>query len=76
VLTLRNLRDNGGSVSFLVNGRRCELGPGEAHEFSDEPAWRIQYHRGDGFENEEHTLAGGHYAFVVTAEGWVLEARP
>lgn len=76
-LVLRNRSDNGGSVTFLVNGRRCELGPGEAHEFAaDQPGWQIQFHRGDAFGNEERTLTKGRYEFIVTDQGWALETCP
>jgi hypothetical protein len=75
-LTLRNLRDNGGPVRLLVNGRICELGPGEAHEFTNEPAWVVQFHRGEDFGDEQRTLTGGSYDFIVTDQGWALQTRP
>ncbi len=73
-LTIRNARENEGPVSFLVNGRVCELQPGEAHEFAAGTSWIVQFHRGESFGNAEQTLGPGVFHFVVTDQGWDLEA--
>ena len=73
-LTIRNALENEGPVSFLVNGRVCELQPGEAHEFAAGTSWTVQFHRGESFGNAEQTLAPGVFRFVVTDQGWDLEA--
>jgi hypothetical protein len=73
-LTIRNARENEGPVSFLVNGRVCELQPGEAHEFAAGTSWTVQFHRGESFGNAEQTLGPGIFCFVVTVQGWDLEA--
>ena len=73
-LTLRNALENGGPVSFLVNGRVYELLPGEAHEFSTGESWDVQFHRGESLGNEQRLLSRGIYRFVVTDRGWDLEA--
>jgi hypothetical protein len=75
-LTIRNARENEGPVSFLVNGRVCELQPGEAHEFAAGTSWNVQFHRGESFGNAEQTLGPGTFCFVVTDQGWDLEAAP
>ena len=71
---MRNPSDSGGAVSFKVNGRVCELWPGEAHVFTLGDTWDIQYHRGGSFGNARRQLAQGVYRFVVTDHGWDLEA--
>ena len=66
--------ENEGPVSFLVNGRVCELQPGEAHEFAAGTSWIVQFHRGESFGNAEQTLGPGVFHFVVTDQGWDLNA--
>jgi hypothetical protein len=61
-------------VSCLVNGRVCELWPGEAHEFTVGDTWDVQFHRGESLANERRLLSRGVYRFVVTDHGWDLEA--
>ena len=73
-LTLRNSLENGGPVSFLVNGRVYELLPGEAHEFSTGESWDVKFHRGESLGNDQRTLRRGVYRFIVTEHGWDLQA--
>ncbi|MHB0955562.1 MAG: hypothetical protein ACYC0X_04210 [Pirellulaceae bacterium] len=75
-LTMRNAQENEGPVIFLVDGRVCELQPGEAHEFAAGTSWRVQFHRGGSFGNVERTLAPGNYRFVITHQGWDLTGSP
>jgi hypothetical protein len=74
-LTIRNALENEEPVSFLVNGRVCELRPGEAHEFAADTSWTVQFHRGGSFGNAKQTLTPGDYRFVVTDQGWDLGAN-
>lgn len=71
-LTLRNAPESGGAVVCLVNGRVCELRPGEAHQFPADQPWDVRFHRGDSFGNEHRNLGPGTYQFIVTDLGWEL----
>jgi len=71
-LTLRNAPTSGGAVVCLVNGRACELLPGEAHQFPADQSWDVRFHRGDSFGNERRNLGPGTYQFTVTDLGWEL----
>ncbi|MHB8969330.1 MAG: hypothetical protein ACYC3X_03900 [Pirellulaceae bacterium] len=74
-LTIRNASENKETVRFLINGRVCELQPGEAHDFAAGTAWNVKFHRGESFGNAQQTLVPGIYRFVVTDQGWDLESH-
>lgn len=73
-LAICNPAGNGETVRFLVNGRLCELQPGEAHYYAPGDEWLIQFHPGGDFDDVERTLQRGTYQFIVTPYGWDIVA--
>ena len=69
---IRNPLENNGPVRFLVNGRMCDLHPGEAHQFPYAPTWVVEFHRGASFGNARRTLTRGAYEFLASSTGWEL----
>ncbi len=70
-VTIRNPSENNGTVSFLANGQRQTLAPGQ-EEWFDVESLRLVFHRGGSFGTAEHDLWAGRYRFRVRNNGWNL----
>lgn len=70
-LVIENPPETGGIVRFLVDGNVSALRPGESLTLRA-GATRIQFHRGDDFDNVDVELSGGAYQFRPTKTGWIL----
>jgi hypothetical protein len=70
-LVIENPRETGGMVRFLVDGNVASLRPGESLTLRA-GATRIQFHRGDDFENVDVEISHGTYQFSPTKTGWTL----
>jgi len=70
-LVIENPRQTGGMIRFLVDGNLATLRPGESLTLQA-GATRIQFHRGDDFENADVEISHGTYRFHPTKTGWTL----
>jgi hypothetical protein len=70
-LVIENPLESGGMIRFLVDGNVASLRPGENLTLRAGPT-RIQFHRGDEFENVDVEVSFGAYQFRPTKTGWTL----
>ena len=73
LIVLRNHRDSGGRVLFLVDRTRHTLEPGEEIELPSGTQIRVRFHRGASFGNADQSIStAGVFEFVPTVDGWQL----
>jgi hypothetical protein len=71
-LNIHNPAETAATLSFLVNGELCTLGPGEHQEFRGGASWQIDFHRGGNFPDAHRVVDQGRYRFSATSHGWEL----
>jgi hypothetical protein len=70
-VVLANPANNGGPVTYLIDGQAGSIEAGEMQSVDQEGAV-IRFDCGGGFGVLTHTLARGSYRFDVTDRGWKL----
>jgi hypothetical protein len=71
-IVIRNMAGAQLPVSFVVDGQDVELADGGVRTFVGKSHRTIQYDRGGRFGSTQQDIAGGQYAFRITATGWDL----
>ena len=74
VLRLHNPAVNHGIVYFVVDETTYSIDVGQTLELAGNDQWVVMFHRGGDFGNSRNVLKPGSYTFLVSKNGWHLEA--
>jgi hypothetical protein len=75
VVVLRNLKDNGATVSYVLSDRHpydMKAGEYQTLKLTSKDHWVVSFDRGGSFGTARYKVTLGTYKFIVTDKGWDL----
>lgn len=72
---LRNPKDSGGTIHYIIDGTQHSMGVGQTQKLSGKKARLITFDRGGNHGQAKYSLGEGTYVFRVTEKGWELKKQ-